>query len=91
MTWLLKAHPHFEKDIKKLSEIDKERLSELILRIKENPHRFRPLKGYQGCFRVRFSGFRLVFALRSETIWLIIVDKRKSVYKEMQKRLESSS
>ncbi len=86
--WVLKAHPLFEKDIKKLDKSDKERLKELILRIKENPGRFKPLRGYQGLFRVRFSGFSLVYALRGEIIWLLIVDKRKRVYKEMLKRLK---
>lgn len=88
MNWILKAHPLFEKDIKKLDEPDKERLKKLILRIKENPARFKPLRGYQGLFRIRFGGLRLVYALRDETIWLIIVDKRKKVYKEMLKRLK---
>lgn len=88
MEWVLKAHPLFERDVKKLDKPDKERLKELILRIKEDPNRFKPLRGYAGLFRVRFSGLRLVYALRDETIWLIIVDKRKRVYKEMLKRLK---
>jgi mRNA-degrading endonuclease RelE of RelBE toxin-antitoxin system len=45
MAWLLKAHPLIEKDIKKLSKTEKEHLSQLILRIKENPNRFKPLTG----------------------------------------------
>ncbi len=88
MKWVLKAHPLFEKDIKKLDRSDKERLKELILRIKENPERFKHLKGYHSLFRVRFSGFRLVYALKDKIIWLIIVDKRKRVYKEMLKRMK---
>jgi len=88
MEWLLKAHPLIEKDIKKLSKTDKERLRGLILRIKENPNRFKPLTGYAGCFRIRFSGLRFVYAIKGETIWLIIVDKRKTVYKEMTKRIK---
>jgi mRNA-degrading endonuclease RelE of RelBE toxin-antitoxin system len=88
MAWLLKAHPLIEKDIKRLSKTEKEHLSQLILRIKENPNRFKPLTGYAGCFRIRFSGLRLVYAIKRETIWLIIVDKRKKVYKEMAKRIK---
>ena len=88
MAWLIKAHPHIEKDIKKLSKNEKEHLSQLILRIKDNPNRFKPLTGYVGCFRIRFSGLRLVYAIKGETIWLIIVDKRKRVYKEMAKRIK---
>ena len=88
MAWTLKAHPHFEKDLKKLSKANKEQLAELILRIKEDPYRFKPLKGCPECFRVRFSNFRLVYVLQSKTIWLIIVNKRKRVYKEMRKRMK---
>lgn len=88
MGWLLKAHPLIEKDIKKLSKTEKERLSQLIVRIKDNPSRFKPLTGYVGCFRIKFSGLRLVYAIKGETIWLIIVDKRKRVYKEMAKRIK---
>ncbi|VVB91476.1 Uncharacterised protein [uncultured archaeon] len=83
MEWSLKAHPLFERDIKKLSKIDKDRLSGLILRIKENPDRFKLLTGCHRCFRVRFGNFRLVYALKSKTIWLIIVENRKKVYKEL--------
>jgi mRNA-degrading endonuclease RelE of RelBE toxin-antitoxin system len=88
MVWVLKAHPSFEKDLKKLSKADRERLTKLIFKIKEDPERFKPLKGFQGVFRVRFSGFRLVYALKGEIIWLVIVDKRKYVYKEMLKRIK---
>ncbi|VVB86744.1 ParE toxin of type II toxin-antitoxin system, parDE [uncultured archaeon] len=88
MTWVLKAHPLFEKDLKKLDKPVKERLKELIFRIKEDPNRFKPLRGYTGLFRVRFSNFRLVYALEGEIIWLIIVDKRKRVYREMLKRIK---
>lgn len=53
MFWVLKAHQLFEKDLKKLNKSDKERLKELILRIKENPNRFKPLRCYPGLFRGR--------------------------------------
>ena len=36
MVWTLKAHPRFEGDLKKLSNIDKGHLEELLKRIKEN-------------------------------------------------------
>ncbi len=88
MVWVLKAHPSFEKDLKKLSKADRERLTRLIFKIKEDPARFKPLKGFNGVFRVRFSGFRLVYALKGEIIWLVIVNKRKYVYKKMLKRIK---
>ena len=66
--WTLKAHPRFERDLKKLSKADKKQLAEPILRIKEGPYRFKTLKDCPECFRVRFSNFRLVYALRGKTI-----------------------
>ena len=87
VVWTLKAHPRFERDLKKLSKANKEQLAELILRIKEDPYIFKTLKGCPECFRVRFSNFRLVYVLRNKTVWLIIVDKRKRVYKEVRKRI----
>lgn len=88
MAWVLKAHPSFESDLKNLSKTDRERLAKLIFKIKENPERFKPLKGFHGVFRIRFSGLRLVYAIKGEIIWLIIVDKRKNVYKKMLKRIK---
>lgn len=87
MSWTLKAHPRFERDLKKLSKADKEQLAEIIVKLKEDPYRFKSLKGCTECFRVRFSNLRLIYALKSNTLWLIIVDKRKRVYKEMRKRI----
>jgi mRNA-degrading endonuclease RelE of RelBE toxin-antitoxin system len=86
MAWVLKAHHRFERDLKKLKKVEKEQLAELILRIKEYPYRFKPLKGFPECFRVRFSSFRLVYVIEGETLWLIIVDKRKRVYKKNAKK-----
>ena len=86
--WTLKAHPHFERDLKKLSKADKEQLTELISRVKEDPYRFKTLKGCSECFRVRFNNLRLIYVLKGKTLWLIIVDKRKRVYKEMRKRIK---
>ena len=51
MVWALKAHPRFEKDLKKLSKADKEQLTELISRVKEDPYIFKTLKGCSECFR----------------------------------------
>ncbi len=63
MVWVFKAHPSFEKDLKKLSKADRERLAKLIFKIKEDPTRFKPLKGFHGVFRVRFSAASDLFML----------------------------
>lgn len=44
MGWVIKAHSRFEGDIKKLSKTDKEQLHRLILRIKKDPYRFKPMR-----------------------------------------------
>ena len=50
VVWTLKAHPRFERDLKKLSKADKAQLAELILRIKEDPYRFRHSKVARNVF-----------------------------------------
>ncbi len=49
----LRAHPLFEKDVKKLDKRDKARLSGALKKVKGNPTRYKPVKGIPNCFRVR--------------------------------------
>lgn len=89
MAWVLKAHPRFERDLKKLNKVEKEQLAELILRIKDDPYRFKPLKGFPECFRVRFSSFRLVYVIISETLLLILWISANMCIKKCEKELNN--
>lgn len=83
----LKAHPLFEKDVKKLDKKNKERLLDTLEKIKENPTRYKQVKGIPNCFRLRIGNLRVVYLVKGDEIWILIVEKRKSVYREMKKRL----
>jgi mRNA-degrading endonuclease RelE of RelBE toxin-antitoxin system len=56
---ILRAHPSFKKDVKKLDKKDKERLLDALKKIKENPTRYKPVKGIPNCFRVRIGNLRI--------------------------------
>ena len=83
----LRAHPLFEKDVKKLDKRDKARLSGALKKVKGNPTRYKPVKGIPNCFRVRIGNLRVVYMVKEDEVWILIVEKRKRVYKEMKKRL----
>ncbi|RZB29442.1 MAG: hypothetical protein AEth_01170 [Candidatus Argoarchaeum ethanivorans] len=83
----LKAHPLFEKDVKKLDKKDREGISVALKRLKENFIRYKPIKGIPNCFRLRIGNLRVVYIVKGDEIWILIVEKRKQVYKEMKKRL----
>ncbi|MCK4310503.1 MAG: type II toxin-antitoxin system RelE/ParE family toxin [Methanomicrobia archaeon] len=84
--WIIKAHSLFLKDLEKLNKEHVKRTAKIILEIKENPRRFKALKGFKNHFRVRFDKYRLIYCLRDNEIHLVILEERKKVYKELKKR-----
>ena len=84
---ILKAHPLFENDVKKLDKRDKERLLDTLEKIKADPTRYKPVKGIPNGFRARIGNLRVVYLVKGSEIWILIVEKRKSVYTKMKKRL----
>jgi len=84
--WIIKAHYLFLKDLEKLDKKNIERVTKIILEIKENPKRFKSLKGFKNHFRVRFDKYRLIYCLDGNEIHLLILEKRKKAYKELKKR-----
>jgi len=84
--WIIKAHSLFLKDLEKLDKKHIERVTKIILEIKENPRRFKALKGFKNHFRIRFDKYRLIYCLEDNEIHLLILEERKKVYKELEKR-----
>jgi mRNA-degrading endonuclease RelE of RelBE toxin-antitoxin system len=84
--WIIKAHSLFLKDLNKLDKEYIERVGKIILKIKENPERFKTLKGFKNHYRVRFDEYRLIYCLEHNEIHLLILERRKKVYKELKKR-----
>ena len=88
MVWSLKAHPLFEKDLKELDKSEREIIHKLLEKIRENPERYKKLKHLTNCYSVRVKNLRLIYHLKEDTIFLVIVGKRKKVYGEMKERME---
>ena len=61
---ILKAHPLFENDVKKLDKRDKERLLDALEKIKEDPTRYKPVKGIPSGFRARIGNLRVVYMVK---------------------------
>jgi len=90
MVWSLKAHPLFEKDLKELDKSEREIIHKLLEKIREKPERYKKLKHLTNCYSVRVKNLRMVYYLEKNSIIILIVGKRKKVYKEMKKRMGSS-
>ena len=52
------------------------------------PSDCRPLKGYEGHWRVDFGEFRLVYRFDDKTVYLVIIGKRNDdkVYKPLERK-----
>jgi len=90
MTWSLKAHPLFEKDLKELDKSEREIVYKLLEKIREKPERYKKLKHLTNCHSLRIKNLRMIYYLEGDTIFILIVGKRKKVYEEMKKRMGGS-
>lgn len=88
MMWKVRAHPLFGNDLKELDKTERSILRKVLEKIRENPERYKQLKHLPSCYSVRIKHLRLIYYLEGDTIFLVIVGKRKTVYKEMGKRME---
>jgi|SRR3989338_777639 len=83
----IRYHPKFFKDLEKLTQSQLESLDKKIERIKTDPDQFKDLKGKNNCYTIRIEHMRLVYYFDGSSLWFLIVESRKSVYKEYLKRL----
>ena len=90
MAWRLKAHPLFEKDLKELDKSEREIVHKLLEKIREKPERYKKLKHLTNCYSLRIKNLRMIYYLEGDTIFILIVGKRKKVYEEMKKRMGGS-
>lgn len=82
-----KFHPEFFDDLDKLDKRDLEAVNKQIEKIKQNPLRFKRLKGRENCFSVRSGDLRIVYYVQDKVVWFLIAERRKSVYGIYLKRL----
>lgn len=87
MGFNIKFHSDFFKDVKKLNKSEKEYVFKQILKIQRNPSRYAHLSGGTNCYKIRIGRLRLIYLLKEESIYILIVYRRGKVYEELKKRL----
>jgi mRNA-degrading endonuclease RelE of RelBE toxin-antitoxin system len=70
----------FLKDISKLDQSVKVHLKNLYDKIKENPRRFKPLRGDANSYRLRIMNFRLKYRVVGEEIHMYRFENRDKIY-----------
>ena len=78
--YIVKFHPEFFDDLKKLDRKEKEIVNKLVKKIKTNPTRFKHMHGKENRFRVRAGNLRIVYYLEKNTIWFLVAERRDTVY-----------
>jgi len=72
----------FKKNIKNLSQFDRDKLEKQIKKIIENPNVGKPLKYKRGERSLYLKPFRLIYSIRGDEIILLKFGHRKNVYNE---------
>lgn len=83
----LKFHPEFFDDLKKLTKKELEDVNQHIKKIKQDPLHQKHLEGGSNCYRARMGTLRLVYYLLGNTIWFLVIERRKNVYDTYRNRL----
>ncbi|MEK6937928.1 MAG: hypothetical protein AABX04_02695 [Nanoarchaeota archaeon] len=88
--WIIREHPDFFKDLDSLSTKDLEIFYKKKQKIKENPLREKHLNGGENCYREPITkNIRLIYYVKEEVIWLLVIDKHDTAYAAFRKRLYS--
>ena len=88
--WIIKEHPEFFRDLDKLSTKELEIFYNKKKKIKANPLRLKHLSGGENCYREEItSNIRLVYYVKNNEIWLLVIDKHDDAYANFRKRLYS--
>ncbi|MDI6655421.1 MAG: type II toxin-antitoxin system RelE/ParE family toxin [Candidatus Hydrothermarchaeota archaeon] len=84
--YIVKAHPKFLDDLKNLDKDILKRVYGAIEKLKENPLRFKRLRGTK-FYRLRIGKYRLIYSVSGGEVRLLIFGRRSEVYGEMKKRI----
>ena len=88
--WVLREHPDLFTDLDKLNKKELEIFYKKKQKIKENPLRLKHLSGGENCYREPITdNIRLVYYIKNNEIWLLIIDKHDDAYASYRKRLHS--
>lgn len=89
LDWILKSHPKVKEDIKLLDDREKKIVRNAIDKIKENPLRYKHLTVYKNAYRLRAGKIRIVYLIKENTIWILIIEKRSKIYGSLPDRYKS--
>ena len=88
--WVIKEHPDFFEDLEKLGKKELELFYKKKEKIKQNPLRLKHLSGGENCYREAItSNVRLVYAIKGNEIWMLVIAKHDEAYNVYKKRLHS--
>lgn len=88
--YVVKFHSDFFKDLDKLSKKEIEIFEKKKEKIKQNPLRLKHLSGGENCYREEItSNVRLIYYLKGNEIWMLVIDKHDHAYSKYRKRLYS--
>lgn len=86
----IKFHSEFFKDLMVLSSKEVEIFEKKKEKIKQNPLRLEHLSGGENCYREAITNnVRLIYYVRNNIIWMLIIDKHDDAYASYRKRLYS--
>lgn len=72
----------FQKSFEKLDSKMRERVKDVLLKIRENPYVGKRLTGdLAGDYSMRVGAYRITYAVEGENVWIETVRHRKDVYK----------
>ncbi len=72
-----------EKELKKISNHDKLRISIVLLRVKENPYRGKKLRGeYKDSYSLRVWPYRIIYKIYKDYLLVVVVHigHRQGIY-----------
>ena len=88
--WIITEHPDFFKDLDKLDKKELEIFYKKKNKIKENPLRLKHLSGGENCYREPITkNVRLVYYIKGNEIWFLVIDKHDDSYEKYRQRLYS--
>ena len=86
--WKIELHPDFLKDLEKLDKRELEIFYKKKEKIKQNPIRLKHLSGGENCYREQITkNIRLVYYIKDNIIWFLVIGKHDDAYAEYRKRL----
>lgn len=88
MEYKVRFHSEFFKDLDKLSPTDIEIFEKKKEKIRQNPLRLKHLSGGENCYREEITtNIRLIYYIKGNEIWMLVIDKHDKAYAEYRRRL----